>query len=268
MTGVNLYIQSLVEANPLREPVLRSIIQALQLPPGSHGLDAGCGIGLQTLLLAEAVGTDGHIVGMDIAPELLAYGQKLVEKAGFSGQITFREGEVSQLPFADNTFDWVWSADCIGYPLGELTPLLEELRRVVKPGGSIFILGWSSQQVLPGYPFLEARLNGTCSGYLPHLKGKSPELHFLRALQWFQAVGLEAVKVQSFVGDVQTPLNEGERVALTSLFEMLWGVPTSEVTAEDWGEFERLCKPASPDFILDKAGYYGFFTYTLFRGRL
>ena len=43
----------------LREPVLRSAIQALQLPPGSRGLDAGCGVGLQALLLAESGGTCG-----------------------------------------------------------------------------------------------------------------------------------------------------------------------------------------------------------------
>ena len=61
MTGTNLYIQRLLEANPLREPVLRSAIQALQLLRASHGLDVGCGIGLQALLLAEAVGADGHV---------------------------------------------------------------------------------------------------------------------------------------------------------------------------------------------------------------
>jgi demethylmenaquinone methyltransferase/2-methoxy-6-polyprenyl-1,4-benzoquinol methylase len=55
MIAADPYIKSLLEANPLREAVLRSAVQALQLPPGTHGLDAGCGIGLQMLLL-EAVG--------------------------------------------------------------------------------------------------------------------------------------------------------------------------------------------------------------------
>jgi demethylmenaquinone methyltransferase/2-methoxy-6-polyprenyl-1,4-benzoquinol methylase len=130
-----MIIQNLSEANPLREPTLRSIIQSLRLPPGSHGLDAGCGIGLQAFLLAEAVGAEGHVTGLDILPELLAYGEELASKVGFSQRVTFRVGDVSCLPFEDNSFDWAWSADCIGYPAGELAPLLQELL-AVKPGGA------------------------------------------------------------------------------------------------------------------------------------
>jgi demethylmenaquinone methyltransferase/2-methoxy-6-polyprenyl-1,4-benzoquinol methylase len=268
MSNTDIYIQRALEANPLREPVLRSAIQALQLPRGSHGLDAGCGIGLQMLMLAEAVGVDGHITGIDIVPELITYGESMVGKAGLSEQITFHAGDVSSLPFEEDSFDWVWSADCIGYPAAELRPLLEELMRVVKPGGSVNILAWSSQQILPGYPLLEARLNATCSAYIPFLKDKSPEQNFMRSLRSFREVGLEEVRAQTFVGDVQAPLSSGERTALISLFEMLWGEPQSEVRPEDWAEYQRLCNTGSADFILDVPDYYAFFTYTMFRGRV
>jgi demethylmenaquinone methyltransferase/2-methoxy-6-polyprenyl-1,4-benzoquinol methylase len=268
MTGADPYIKSLLEANPLREGVLRSVIQALRLPPGSHGLDAGCGIGLQMLLLAEALGKGGHVTGLDILPELLAYGEGLVRERGLSERLTFRQGDVGSLPFDADSFDWAWSADCVGYPAGDLMPLLEELRRVVKPGGSINLLAWSSQQLLPGYPLLEARLNATCSGYAPFLKGKSPEQNFMRAMRPFRAAGLEDVRAQTFVGDAQAPLGPGERTALSALFEMLWGAPHPETSAQDWAEYGRLCKPGSPDFILELPDYYAFFTYTLFRGRV
>ena len=82
MIDTNIYIQRLFEANPLREPLLRSVVHSLQLPRGSKGLDAGCGIGLQTLLLAEAIGAKGHVTGIDILPELLAYGAAMVAKLG------------------------------------------------------------------------------------------------------------------------------------------------------------------------------------------
>ena len=268
MTDAKLIIQNLLEADPLREPTLRAIIQALQLPPASHGLDAGCGIGLQAFLLAEAIGVDGRVTGVDIMPELTAYGEDLAAKAGLSNRVTFRAGDVSCLPFEENTFDWVWSADCIGYPAGDLGPLLQELMRVVKPGGRVILLGWSSQQLLPGYPLLEARLNATCSGYIPFLKDKRPETNFMRALSVFQSTGLQDVGAQTFVGEVQAPLSSGERTALSSLFGMLWGRPQPETSAEDWAEFERLCTPGSPDFILDVPDYYAFFTYSLFRGRV
>jgi demethylmenaquinone methyltransferase/2-methoxy-6-polyprenyl-1,4-benzoquinol methylase len=268
MTDSAAYIQRLLEANPLREPLFRSAMQALQLPPGSQGLDVGCGIGLQSLLLAEAVGCEGHVTGVDIIPEFLALGENLAGQASLSERITFRLGDMNRLPFAEDTFDWAWSADCIGYPAGELLPLLKELMRVIKPGGNVIILAWTSQQVLPGYPLLEAGLNATCSAYLPFLKGKSPELHFSRALQWFQEAGLEEVKSQTFAGDVQAPLSRAERTALTSLFEMLWAEPQPNVSSEAWTDYQRLCKPESADFILDQPGYHGFFTYSMFRGRV
>jgi demethylmenaquinone methyltransferase/2-methoxy-6-polyprenyl-1,4-benzoquinol methylase len=179
-----------------------------------------------------------------------------------------RHGDVNQLPFDDNSFDWVWSMDCIGYPAGELEPVLKELMRVVKPGGEIFLLGWSSQQLLPGYPLLEARLNGTCSSYQPYLKDKMPQSNFMRALQAFQHAGLEDRKAQTFIGDIQAPLSQDLRIALTSLFEMLWGTRRPEVSSDDWNNYQRLCKPTSPDFILDIPEYYAFFTYTLFRGKV
>jgi ubiquinone/menaquinone biosynthesis C-methylase UbiE len=268
MIDTNIYIQRLFKANPLREPVLRSVVQSLQLPRGSQGLDAGCGIGLQTLLFAETLGTEGHITGIDILPELLAYGSAMVAKLGLSECITFREADVSNLPFGDDTFDWAWSADCIGYPAGELTPFLEELRRVVKPGGEVILLGWSSQQFLPGYPLLEARLNATCSGYIPFLKEKSPDLNFMRANHWFRQAGLNEIKAQTFVGEVQSPLSSGERTALISLFDMLWGSPQPETSPEDWRQYQQLCKSESPDFILDIPDYYAFFTYSMFRGKV
>jgi demethylmenaquinone methyltransferase/2-methoxy-6-polyprenyl-1,4-benzoquinol methylase len=243
-------------------------MQALQLPPGSHGLDAGCGIGLQAFLLSEAVGEEGHVAGVDILPELIAYGEELAAKAGLSDRVTFRAADVSCLPFEDDRFDWAWSADCIGYPAGDLMPPLQELMRVVKPGGRIILLGWSSQQLLPGYPLLEARLNATCSGYIAFFKEQRPEMNFMRASSVFRSAGLEDLNAQTFVGEVQAPLSSGERTALTSLFEMLWGMPQPEALAEDRAEYNRLCRPGSPDFILDLPDYYAFFTYSMFSGRV
>jgi demethylmenaquinone methyltransferase/2-methoxy-6-polyprenyl-1,4-benzoquinol methylase len=244
------------------------IIDSLALPAGSHGLDAGCGIGLQTPLLLDALGLNGHITGLDILPELLAHGKAMAERAALTEHISFRQGDVNRLPFEENHFDWVWSMDCIGYPAGDLEPVLRELLRVVKPGGDIFLLGWSSQQLLPGYPLLEARLNALCSGYVPFLKDLPPASNFMRALQTLQAVGLEDPVAHTFVGDIQGPFNDTCRTALLSLLDMLWGTPQPGVSPEDWQEYQRLCQPTSADFILNLPAYYGFFTYTMFRGQV
>ena len=269
MTDTDTYIRQLTETNPLREPVLHEIICSLSLPEGSRGLDAGCGIGLQALLLAEAVGLAGHITGLDISPEFLHVGRETAARARLSEQISFQEGTIHQLPFQDNTFDWVWSADCAGYP-AEDNPmtLVQELARVVKPGGTVAILAYSSQQFLPGYPLLEARLNDTCSALIPYVRGKSPDSIFTRAMGWFRQAGLEKISAQTFVHTVHAPLDDDIRRALVVFFDMLWGERQPETSQQDWDEYRRLCLPESPDFILHCADYYGFFTYTLFHGRV
>jgi demethylmenaquinone methyltransferase/2-methoxy-6-polyprenyl-1,4-benzoquinol methylase len=266
MNDATNVIQRLLTADPLRGPLLRKIVRGLQLPPGSSGLDAGCGIGLQALLLAEAVGPDGHITGLDSAPELLAYGRDRVRQVGCSERITFTAGDVADLRFADDSFDWVWSADCVGYPAGELAPVLQEFMRVVRPGGRIILLGWSGQQLLPGHPVLEARLNATCSAYLPYLAAHPPEWQFARAPHWFREAGLQHVQVRTVVSTVQAPLNDALSLALLELFSMLWGQPQPEVSPQDWEAYQRLCTLGSGDCILDLPDYAGFFTYLLVEG--
>lgn len=254
--------------NSLRESVLCSAIQALQLPPGSQGLDAGCGIGLQCPPLAEAVGPRGHVTGLDLSPELLAHARHVASEAGLSERISFREGDVKDLPFEDDTFDWAWSVDCVGYAPMEPLPLVVELSRVVKPGGSVAILAWSSEMLLPGHPVLEARLGETSAGIAPFVAGKRPESHFTRALGWFREAGLEDCTVRTFAGGAHAPLTDDQRSALTALLEMRWPGVESELTEEDRAEYRRLCLPGSPDYILDQPDYYAFYTYSMFCGKV
>lgn len=270
------YAHQLSLADHLRKPVIRSAIQTLNLPPGSRGLDAGCGIGSHTLMLAEAVAPDGHITGLDLSPEFLAQASNSAEQSGLSKQVSFREGDLNNLPFDDDAFEWVWTMDTL-WPgpkeMGNISddplPLVEELSRVVKPGGIVAILFWSSQVLLPGYPLLEARLNSAFEANSPFDNGKiKPELHHLRALGWLQTTGLKESTTRTYIADVHAPLSEDIRDALTMTFQMFWGEKESDVTPEDWAEFQRLCQPESPDFILNIPDYYAFLTYSMFYGRV
>ena len=262
------YAEKLRLADFLREPVIRAAIQALDLPAGSRGLDVGCGIGSHVLLLTEEVGPGGHVTGLDRQPEFLSRGREAAGSRGLSGRVTFRQGDLSKLPFDDGAFDWAWSSDCLGYPVGEGASLLKELARVVKPGGRVAILGWTSQQLLPGYPLLEARLNAFCLAHEDMLKGARPQSHFMRALGWFREVGFEETAGRTFAGTVQAPLGEDVRNALLAFFEMLWPQPRPGVRPEDWAEYQRLRQPESPDFILNHPDYCAFFTLSMFHGRV
>ena len=261
---MNSYAKKLDLSFALREPTMREAIRAVQFAPGSQGFDVGSGTGNITTVLAESISPTGHVTGVDISSEMVAYATEAAEKAGLSKQLSYREGDMHNLPFDDNTFDWTWSVDCVGYVPVEPLPIIKELMRVVKPGGRIIFMAWSSQQLLPGYPDFEARINATSMGIAPFIKGRDPENHLFRALGWFRQLGLEEPDAQTFVGTAHAPLSDDLRSALISLIGMRWLGVQAELTQDECEEFQRLCHPESPDFILDLPGYYAFFTYSMF----
>ncbi|MBN1122279.1 MAG: methyltransferase domain-containing protein [Anaerolineae bacterium] len=246
-SGTELTINWALAMEHLRAPVLQAAVESLNLPPGSRGLDAACGIGLQAIRLAEAAGPGGHVTGLDISAGMLRYAEKMVKQAGLSERISFEQGSVEVLPFDDNSFDWAWSADFVGYaPLPPL-PLIGELVRVTRPGGTVAILAWSSERLLPGYPVLEAHLGATGAGIAPFVKGKDPETHFSRSMGWLRKIGLVDIRANTFVGSAFAPLGDDLRGALTALFEMRWPGVQAELSTADLVEFRRLCLPESPD---------------------
>lgn len=262
------YLDMAAWIHRVTEPAVRSAIRALQLPAGSQGLDAGCGIGTHTLWLAEAISPGGLVTGVDISREHLARAEETARESGLAAHVSFQFGDVGDLPCDDDAFDWAWSADTL-WPVGgkDPLPLVRELVRVVKPAGIVAILFWSSQRLLPGYPLLEARLNATCAANFPYTDGTRPELHILRALGWLQEAGLDEPRARTFVADIHAPSNDAVRDALTSSFQMLWGKAEPKVTSQDWARFQRLCQPESPGFILNLPDYYAFITYSLFWSR-
>ncbi|MBN1848002.1 MAG: class I SAM-dependent methyltransferase [Deltaproteobacteria bacterium] len=262
------YLDSLLKADILRKSVIQSAIQQLHLPHGSKGLDAGCGAGLQCILLAEEVGPDGHVTGLDVSPEFLAHGRDLVKQAGLEKRITLKEGSIDAIPYDDHTFDWAWSADCVGYGPWDPKPFLKELKRVIKPGGLLAILAWSSERLLPGHPLLEARLSATSPGLAPFLDETEPSRHFLRALGWLRELGLVNTRAEVFSNSVHAPLGEEVSQSLLDLFEMRWQGVEKELAKEDLDQYRRLCRPESPDLILLHPDYYAFFTYSMFWGNI
>jgi demethylmenaquinone methyltransferase/2-methoxy-6-polyprenyl-1,4-benzoquinol methylase len=263
------YERSLLLSQPLRESIIKSIVQSMQLPVSGSGLDIGCGLGDTTFALAEALGSEGRVVGLDAEEEFLQRARCLLQnKFAIKERIAFVQGDAKELPFADKSFDWAFSMDCVGaIPVDQLI-LLKEVSRVVKHGGRVCLAIWSSQILLPGYPLLEAQLNATSAGIAPFAAGMTPERHIMRALAWFRQAGFTDIRAQTLLSDVCPPLSNEKIAALTDLFTMRWGNCEKEVAPEIWQNYQRLCNPNSDDFILHNPDYYAFFTYSLFSGRV
>ena len=259
------YMDELYLSDPLQEPLMRRIVKAIGIPEGSRGLDAGCGVGLQIPPLAEAVGPQGRVTGLDILPQFVEEAGRNIAKWGLEERVSLVQGDIYALPFKDRQFDWIWSASCACYAMGRPLQLLEGFRRILKPGGQLLIVIWSGQQLLPGYPRLEAILNATAPGIAPFTVGDRPEHHFLRLAGWMRKAGFLEATAQPFTGGVCAPFDETVRSALLTLIQMRWLEAEKELGRSDRRLYQSITDPSSPDFILNKPDYYGFYTYTLFR---
>lgn len=262
-------------ANALTAPAIRAAIAKLALTPGSRGLDVPCGLGSHTLWLAEAVGPAGHVDGVDISQSFLTRAGNQARDAGFADRVSFQHGDQHDLPCDDDTFDWLWCADG-AYPstsggggsTSDPVRLMREFTRVVAPGGTIALAFWSGQRLLPGHPFLEARLAATGGMHYPFVEGADPQRHYTRAPQWLRAAGLSGLTSQAHTVALQGPLDDAAREALAMVFEMLWGRAESEVSAEDWQQFRRLVDPDSSECIMDLADYCGYIVYSIYTGEV
>jgi len=260
------YLKQILTGDFLRDSVMKDMFRALELPSGSRGLDAGCGPGLQCVLMTQSTGPEGHVTGLDVQREFLEYGRKAAEESGVAETVSFVQGGIQSIPVPDSAFDWAWSSDCVGYGPWEPVPLLEELIRVTRPGGRLFIAAWSSENLLPGYPGIEARLKATTAGLAPFSADAPPSRHFMKLTGFLRKTGLVDTSVSTFAGTVRAPLGPEMHEALESLFEMRWDGAEKELSKKDKAEFKRLLSPESPDFILKDPDYYAFFTYSVFSG--
>lgn len=106
-------------------------------PPGSLVLEAGCGVGAQTVTLA-AKSLQASVVSVDISAASLARARTRVEEAGLRN-VTFAEADVYRLPFPDEHFDHVFVCFVLEH-LARPEAALAELRRVLRPGGTLTVI--------------------------------------------------------------------------------------------------------------------------------
>jgi len=103
-------------------------------PPGCRVLEAGCGVGAQTVILAGH-SPDAAFTSVDVAEDSLAAARRQVRDAGFTN-VTFQQADIFELPFPPAHFDHVFVCFVLEH-LPDPDRALTALMRVLKPGGSI-----------------------------------------------------------------------------------------------------------------------------------
>ncbi|MEZ4664609.1 MAG: class I SAM-dependent methyltransferase [Caldilineaceae bacterium] len=144
------------------QPEYEEMLRWVGLQPGWRALDAGCGTGGFLPLMTELVGCAGQVSAIDLAPENIAAVEARRAQSQWAAPVSARVGNLFNLPYADNAFDAVWSANTSQYFTDEeLLKMLSEFRRVVRPGGLIAIKEYdiTSMQFQPTTPMLTVHLH-------------------------------------------------------------------------------------------------------------
>ncbi len=119
------------------------IMNRMQVTKGASALDVCCGTADWTIAIGEAVGMEGHVTGLDFSEGMLASGrQKITDYPN----VELIQGNAMELPFADESFDYV----TIGFGLRNVPDyltVLKEMNRVLKPGGMIACLETSQSEI-------------------------------------------------------------------------------------------------------------------------
>lgn len=100
-------------------------------------LDLGCGVGFDCFLVANAVGPEGTVIGIDMTDEMISAARDNAERAGYH-DVTFRLGEIESLPVADDAVDAVIS-NCVINLVPNKKRAFAEAFRVLKPGGGLHV---------------------------------------------------------------------------------------------------------------------------------
>ncbi len=126
---------------------VRTAIEELLRPSaGEHILEPGFGAGQVLVALAELVGEDGHIDGIDISDGMVAQARKRVARAGLEQRVSIRQGSVTALPYKARSFDAVFMSFTLELFSDELIPaVLAQIRRVLKPTGRLCVACMSAE---------------------------------------------------------------------------------------------------------------------------
>jgi len=183
-------------------------VMALANPqPGERVLDVACGTGALTRVVAQSVGPDGRVVGLDLSPEMLAEARKFQLDPSSAAPIEWREGDVNAIPFENESFDIVFcNFGLMFFP--DRVAALKEMHRVLKPEGRLALAVWGSISKCPGQMSMkqswERHFTDEAGLFDAQHSLGNPEI----VLSLVQDAGFRNVSVQPVMGVVRLPSPE------------------------------------------------------------
>jgi ubiquinone/menaquinone biosynthesis C-methylase UbiE len=160
MEAYNQNVQEYIVTSGTRPMTIELDAFCALVPPGGSVLDVGCGYGRDTLALA---GKGFSPIGIDLSTGLLEEARRRAP------EVDFRQMNMLELDFPDNTFDGIWAcASLLHLSLEDIPKALAEFYRVLKPGGSVFITMKQGDDVEKNEPSFSSKIPRHFSFVSPH----------------------------------------------------------------------------------------------------
>lgn len=123
-----------------REGLLRSMtVELAKIKPGDCVLEIGCASGSLTMAAKKKAGKSGRVAAIDLIPGMIEESRQKAKTAGLD--INFQVGRIEEIPFTDGMFDVVLCSFMIFHMSeGVRNKGIEEIFRVLKPGGRLLVL--------------------------------------------------------------------------------------------------------------------------------
>lgn len=154
------------------------------LKRGEYVLDMGSGAGFDCFLAARAVGPEGMVIGVDMTSEMVERARANAMKGGYRN-VDFRQGELENLPVADNYVDVVIS-NCVINLVPDKRRAFREAFRVLKPGGRMIVSDVVLKEEIPD------SVRGSREAYVGCLAGAVTVEEYIDAVR---SAGFEDVSI-------------------------------------------------------------------------
>jgi arsenite methyltransferase len=202
--------------------------------PGDVVLDIGSGAGMDALLAARLVGSEGRVIGLDMTPEMIAKATENAQRAG-AANVEFRLGDAEQMPLPDATADWIIS-NCVINLAPDKAKVFGEIARVLKPGGHVAI-----SDIVTGN--LPAAIRQGMAVWAACVGGAINEDEYLETMRQAGLMGVEVIARQTYdVAAVRGMIDELEASASLPA-ELVDAVCTPEVVSQIWSARIIASKP-------------------------
>lgn len=200
------------------------MIRDLHLKRGSCVVDAGCGPGLWTPLLAQALGPQGRILGVDISLEALITARQRSQNTWYQEQVVYQQSTIEHLPVSPGSIQNIFTANVSQY-LAQPVETFRALGHYLTPGGQLTVKdidfgtlrfytvdptlqarifqareSWERQRVLKGFMYEDSWVGSKLAGYL-------------------RAAGYEHVRERGYKVTRRAPLTPDVRTYLQGITE-------------------------------------------------